>query len=148
MNHRYFTISELCFSRIALNERIKNVASKDVEDCLDTLIVKVLDPLRAAMGRPITVSSGYRCKELNDHKDIRGSRTSGHLKGHAADITLGSSEANRMMAQWIAKHLTFDQLIDESSYKWVHVSYREGNNRKQILRIKNGVTKQIKMEEL
>jgi hypothetical protein len=29
--------------------------------------------------------------------------------------------------------LTFDQLIDERDYRWLHLSYREGANRGQIL---------------
>ena len=30
----------------------------------------------------------------------------------------------------------FDQLIDESGYRWVHVSYSPGNNRRQVLHLK------------
>ncbi|MBD8981064.1 MAG: peptidase M15, partial [Bacteroides cellulosilyticus] len=29
--------------------------------------------------------------------------------------------------------LPFDQLIDEKNFAWVHVSYRERANRKQVL---------------
>jgi hypothetical protein len=32
-------------------------------------------------------------------------------------------------------HLEFDQLIDESGYSWLHLSYREGKNRYQILHL-------------
>ena len=47
MNHKRFTISELCFSQTAMERKIRNVATKEIEDNLDALIVKVLDPVRA-----------------------------------------------------------------------------------------------------
>ena len=49
----------------------------------------------------------------------------------------------------VSMHLPFDQLIDEESYAWVHVSYkRVGENRGQILRYKNKRYNVIKAEEL
>ena len=32
--------------------------------------------------------------------------------------------------------ITYDQLINEYDYSWIHVSYRSGKNRMQILSIK------------
>ena len=32
--------------------------------------------------------------------------------------------------------LPFDQLIDEHGYSWIHVSYSEGKNRRQVLHVK------------
>ena len=133
MNHKYFTISELCFSDTALDKKIKNVASKEIEDNLDALIIKVLDPTRSAMGRPVTVTSGFRCKAVNDI--VSKSKNSQHLLGEASDITLGSKELNKKMAKWIVDHLTFDQLIIENGYGLIHVSYKKsGLNRMEIRR--------------
>ena len=147
MNPKYFTISELCFSQKALEHRIKNVASKEIEDNLDALIVKVLDPTRAAMGRPITVTSGFRCKAVNDI--VSNSKTSQHLVGQAADITLGSNELNRKMAKWIVDHLTFDQLIIENGYGLIHVSYKKsGLNRMEIRRQVGNSYPIIKKEDM
>jgi uncharacterized protein YcbK (DUF882 family) len=44
--------------------------------------------LRDYTGRPITINSAYRCPEHN--KKIGGSKTSQHLLGKAADITIQS----------------------------------------------------------
>lgn len=147
MNHKYFTISELCYSDTALDKKIKNVASKEVEDNLDALIVKVLDPTRAAMGRPIKVNSGYRCRTVNDL--VSKSKNSQHLVGQAADLTLGSKELNRKMAKWIVDHLTFDQLIIENGYGLIHVSYKaSGLNRMEVRRQVGNSYPIIKKEDM
>jgi len=39
-----------------------------------------------------------------------------------------------LLFEFIRKNLPYDQLIDESNFAWVHVSYRaDGANRKQML---------------
>ena len=48
------------------------------------LVQHFLDPLREAIGKPVRVTSGYRCKALNEA--VGGSKTSAHLTGEAADI--------------------------------------------------------------
>ena len=92
----------------------------------------VLDPLREAYGKPIQVNSGFRCLALN--KAVKGSATSDHMTGRAADITGGSPKENKRLFYLIQElGLPFDQLIDEKNFSWVHVSYRKEGNRKQIL---------------
>ena len=94
----------------------------------------VLDPLREWWGKPLIVSSGYRCPELN--AAVKGSRTSQHMSGQAADIDTGDRQQNKLLFEYIKKNLPYDQLIDESNFAWVHVSYRaDGNNRKQVLKL-------------
>ena len=53
----------------------------------------------------------------------------------AADITTGSKDENRRLFAIIENELLFDQLIDEKDFSWVHVSFREGSNRKQVLKL-------------
>jgi hypothetical protein len=93
-----------------------------------------LDPIRKAWGKPIGVNSGYRCRRLNEA--VGGTPTSQHLKGEAADITTGSKEGNRRLFELIQSlGVDFDQLIDESGYKWLHISYKAQGNRRQILHL-------------
>ena len=93
----------------------------------------MLDPLREAYGKPIKVNSGYRCPDLN--LAVGGSKTSQHMLGLAADITVGNPNKNKELFNLIIKlDLPFDQLIDEKNFSWVHVSYTS-NPRKQILRL-------------
>jgi hypothetical protein len=89
--------------------------------------------LREWYSKPIIVNSGYRCEALN--KAIGGAKSSQHMLGEAADITVGSKEENEKLFDYIKDNLEFDQLINESDFSWVHVSYREGRLRKQVLEL-------------
>lgn len=128
---KYFTIEEMTKSSTATAKGIDNTPSKDIEAKLQKLIEAVLDLLREWYGKPIRVNSGYRCEALNEA--IGGSKTSQHCLGEAADITAGSKEENEKLFNYIKDNLPFDQLINESDFSWIHVSYREGRLRKQVL---------------
>lgn len=130
---KYFTIAELCRSNTADRLGINNRCKKEHVIALTALVDNVLDPLRSWYGKPLTVSSGYRCPELN--KAVKGSPTSQHMKGEAADIDTGDRGQNKLLFDYIQRNLPFDQLIDESNFSWVHVSFREGHNRKQVLKL-------------
>ena len=133
----YFTIAELIYSRDYW-KKIWNKTTPEVEQNLTALVDNILDPLRLFYGKPININSGYRCPELN--KKVGGVWNSQHLTGEAADITTGSKLENQHLARMIVElKLPFDQLSDEAGYAWVHISHkRNGNNRGQILRMKNG----------
>ena len=133
---KYFTIDELCASDTAERKKIDNTPNADARLRMQRLIEQLLDPIRASWGAPITVNSGYRSPALN--RTVGGVATSQHVKGEAADITVGSSAENKRLFDKIvelqkAGRIAFDQLIDESCYRWIHISYRAGANRNQIL---------------
>ena len=130
---KYFTMGEMMRSDTAARKGINNKCTKEDAERLKKLIENVLDPLREAYGKPIKVNSGYRCPELN--KAVGGSKTSDHMKGCAADIvgTPNTKSENKRLFELVKSlDLPFDQLIDEKNLSWVHVSHREGNNRKQV----------------
>ena len=132
---KFFTLRELTKSDTAISKGIKNVPSKSEEANLIVLVENILDPLREAYGKPIIVTSGYRCEELN--RLIGGSKTSQHRSGQAVDIRtiIDTPEENKKLYDLIIKlNLPFDQLIDEHNFDWVHVSYSP-KHRKQILKI-------------
>ena len=65
-----------------------------------------------------------------------GVATSQHLTGHAADITTGNVVDNRRLFELAQRlGLPFDQLIDESNFTWIHISYDPRRNRRQILKL-------------
>lgn len=129
---KYFTIEEMIKSSTATAKRIDNTPNQTVIDSLTKLIEAVLDPLREWYGKPIRVNSGYRCEALNEAVGSKAKKSQ-HLYGEAADITVGSKTENEKLFNYIKDNLPFDQLINESNFSWVHVSYREGRLRKQVL---------------
>lgn len=129
---KYFTIQELCASVTAKAEDIDNTPNEEHTDNLTQLVEHVLDPLRELYGKAIKVNSAYRCEALN--KAVKGSKTSDHMLGRAADITAGSPEENEKLFNLVKDNLEFDQLIDEKDFSWIHVSYRD-SNRNQILKL-------------
>ena len=132
---KYFTVAELVASQEADRRSINNRLPRELLPNMTQLIDRVLDPLREAYGRPIRVTSGYRCPELN--RVVGGSPTSDHMQARAADIvgTPNTRAENRRLFE-LAKSLDFDQLIDERNLSWIHISYRSAEeNRHQILRL-------------
>jgi uncharacterized protein YcbK (DUF882 family) len=81
---KYFTIDELIASNVAKNNNINNIPNQQEKNNLIALVDNILDPLREAYGKPIIVTSGYRCEKLNNL--VKGSKTSQHRLGQAADI--------------------------------------------------------------
>ncbi len=131
---KYFTIEELTRSAVAEARQIDNRPTSPIRLKLEQLIDRCLDPIRECWGGPITVNSGFRCPVLN--RAVGGASSSQHMKGEAADITAGSPEENRQLFEMIVSgDFSFDQLIDESHYAWIHISYADGKNRKQILHL-------------
>ena len=132
---KHFTLRELIKSDTAIRKGIKNIPNKQEEQNLNALVDKILDPLREAYKKPIIVTSGFRCEELN--RLVGGSKTSQHRTGQAVDIRTISDtpEENKKLYDLIIElNLPFDQLINEHNFDWVHVSFSE-KNRKQILKI-------------
>lgn len=146
----YFSVEELCDSSIAKKYKIDNTPSEEIRANLVYLIDHALDPLRKLYGKPIIVNSGYRCPKLNAHPEIKGSKTSDHLKGFAADIYAKNLKDNKLLFELAKKLPMFDQLINEkptglnNNPNWIHISCRREGNRKEILLYKNGVYKKIK----
>lgn len=131
---KHFTISELCHSATAKARGLDNTPTPEVVANLTRLVDNVLDPLRSAYGKPITVTSGYRSAQVN--RSVNGATSSQHLKGEAADITAGSKAENKRLFELIQSlGLPWDQLINENDYSWVHVSHKASGNRKQILKL-------------
>ena len=130
---KYFTFKEMIQSDTAKSKNIDNTPNWDEIDNLKKLIEAILDPLRQWYGKSIYVNSGYRSEALN--KAVGGSKSSQHVLGMAADIDTYNPDENRKLFEYIKDNLEFDQLIDEKNMQWIHVSYNEGHNRKQVLHL-------------
>lgn len=137
-----FTLRELTASLVASRRHIDNTPASQQVAWLQRLAENILQPLRDAYGKPITVTSGFRCPLLN--QAVKGSASSQHLLGQAADIKgfVGRTadyeqlqRENRRLFLLIQQlNLPFDQLIDEKDYSWIHVSFGP-RNRRQVLHL-------------
>ena len=131
---QHFDLSEFTRSESAKREGLDNTPTAEHLENLRVLCEKVLEPIRLRFGS-INISSGYRGKMLNHF--IGGSVNSDHCVGRAADLDMddsGSGVTNKEIFEYIKDNLEFDQLINEFNYSWVHVGYRLGANRKQVLK--------------
>jgi len=155
----HFKLSEFINSPTAKARGIDNTPTVAIVNNLKLLCIHVLEPLRQAMGVPITISSGYRCPALN--KAVRGKDKSKHLTGHAADIHLPDNTTGKIWFNWIMNNCKFYKLIWECSSEprgkssslelsrgdgelrrsqiadnkhfWIHVSYVEGECKNYIV---------------
>ncbi len=135
---KHFTLDEFIKSATATRLGIDNTPDEKVLNCIQALVDNVLEPLRVHMGRPLIVTSGFRCKKLN--KAVGGSSTSQHCTGEAVDIRSVSdkfSDNKEIFDTILDMKLPFDQLIwefgNDVGPDWVHVSFSP-KNRKQIIR--------------
>lgn len=157
-----FMLHEFVKSQTASREGIDNwPEDEEVVNNLEALCKNILQPVREHMARPININSGYRSFELEKvvcAKSIERWIANGrgtvdeylarkqHPTGNASDIEINGF-SNLELAIWIRDNLEFDQLILEffdpakgQNSGWVHVSFNEGNNRKQTLTINSNGT--------
>lgn len=139
---QYFTIDELTRSTTAKQRGIDNTPTPEIRAKLETLITNCLDPIRRIYGKPIIVSSGYRCPALN--AAVGGVASSQHTMGEAADLVPASGGSLAGIFRAAVQYGGYDQLILERSgkSKWVHVSYGP-RNRRRILAYNNGTYQDI-----
>lgn len=114
----HFTYKELTDSDEAARLGINNTPPVFAVENLKRLCA-VLEEVRLAVGKPISVSSGYRCQKLN--RVIGSKDTSQHVLGCAADIKIEGVTPDELMKVIIGAGIKFDQLIREYD-RWVHIS--------------------------
>ncbi len=130
---KYFSLSEFLNSATAKRLGIDNTPTFEIVDNLNKL-ADYLDAIREKLGKPILISSGFRCPILN--KAVGGVANSQHQKGLAADLVCADMES---LEKVLRETGGFDQLIKEhrkgSNSFWFHVSVctRNGKPRNQII---------------
>lgn len=124
----HFTLEELTFSSTACRMCIDNTPPPAVVERLKMLAAG-LEKVRAQLGAPMHIDSGFRCPALN--VAVKGAEKSAHLLGYAADFvcpTFGSPL--EIVHKLKASNIAFDQCIQEGT--WVHISF-DPRNRKEVL---------------
>jgi hypothetical protein len=132
----HFTLGELIRSDTANQLGIDN--EPKTQGLLDNLLktAQLLEEVRAACdNHPVMVSSGYRCRALNDR--MKGSYpTSPHIAGMAADFSIPAFGSPFEVARRIVSRpsIKFEELILEGFpdrrygfVNWVHIAWGRSN---------------------
>ena len=157
----HFKLKEFTKSRTARQHGINNTPPPEAVENLRALCCHTLEPLREALGLPIIITSGYRCKALNE-RITHHSATSQHMQGEAADFVVqgakfkvqGSKikvQGSKIKVQGenrrellikafrtiiLNDDIDFDQLIIYPSF--IHVSYESRDKNRHRITKANG----------
>jgi hypothetical protein len=134
---KHFTLAELTVTTTGLPNQ--PVATEIVER-LRQVCIQILEPVRDHFGKAVIVHSGYRSPAVN--KAVKGSATSQHCKGEAADFHVAGVSVFDL-ADWLSgSDIGYDQLILENfvpgstSSGWVHCSYSKRNRNMDLTKFK------------
>ena len=144
----HFELREFTESATARKHGIVNEPPPEAVENLKALCEHTLEPLREALGLPIIITSGYRCKVLNEQITHHSTRSQ-HRTGEAADFWVkgladGADGADKPASRRellirafrqiiLDEHIVFDQLIIYPTF--IHVSYvRNSKNRSKLTR--------------
>jgi zinc D-Ala-D-Ala carboxypeptidase len=136
----HISYADAIHSDIAKRNGINNYFTPDQLSRMIVLAKKVYEPLISHFNTPIYISSFFRNKEVNTL--LGGATSSQHMANNGAAMDIDSQTglvSNKQIFDYIKDNLEFDQLIWEAGNEydpdWVHVSYNEGHNRKEILKM-------------
>ena len=118
----HFKLSELTASTTARENGIDNTPPPEIVDNLSHLCEGTLEPLREEIKLPVVITSGYRCKALNE-RITHHSDSSQHMSGCAADFYVGQSSVSGVKSQVSGHHLELE--TGESPMKHETSSRRE-----------------------
>lgn len=138
----HFSLEELCATT---NKQYKDKNLEEGKKQLGKMymLAGFAERVREIVGRPMTITSGYRCPDLN--KAVGGAISSQHKLGEAIDFVCKGLTTEEIACKIATSDLKFQQLIIEHSGSkvWVHVSI---GSKREVLRYKNG--KYIRIGEL
>lgn len=89
----------------------------------DALVSKI-QTLRTRYGRPIIISSGYRCP--NHPAEIRKSKPGTHSLGLAADIVVSRSDAHRLLKIALDLGFTGVGVQQKGAGRFIHLDLAPG----------------------
>jgi len=143
----HFSIEEFTRTRHAdLQQKNIDEATQYLHYMLE--VAKELEKIRMFLHRPVHITSGFRCKELNDR--IGGSPTSQHMVGQAADFTVQDfsdiGQGLPFVFEWCRRHLDLGQLIlerPEGRKPWIHFGLPREGREPEVMVFENGAYKKV-----
>jgi len=121
-----FTLNEMVRSNTATAKGINNKPSIQHIVNATAHAALILQPLRIRVGKPVMITSWYRCPELN--AAVGGSKTSTHMTGAATDIRIAGMTPEQIIDVAKELNLPTDQIINEGFYRgqewisWTHIA--------------------------
>ena len=125
----HFTLDEFTRSTTASRLKIDNSVPDELMPNIQLTAIK-LELVRQALGKPIAITSGYRCPLLNAR--VGGVSTSAHTKGLAVDFKSSFGTPKEICQRLIDAGVQFDKLIQEHN-QWAHIGFSPSNNRQIVL---------------
>ena len=113
----HFTLEEFTRSTTGERAKINNSVPDDLMPNIQLTAIK-LELVRKALGKPIIITSGYRCPALNAR--VGGASTSAHTKGLAVDFHSPYGTPKQICQRLIDAGVQFDKIIQEHN-QWVHI---------------------------
>lgn len=116
---KYFKGWEITYSYVAEQNNIDNTPTDETIIGNLNYTLQRLNEIREGYGKPIVISSGYRCNELNEK--VGGVGNSKHQEGLAVDLKWDNE-----LLEFITNNMQFDKLIREQAgnTKWIHIQFR------------------------
>lgn len=104
----YFKFTEFTRSSKAENYGINNTPNKDETYNIKKLRFVLLDYVREKYGKPIIITSGFRCEALN--KKVKGAANSNHNYGCAVDLVARVSTYEARIAENMILYSIIDKI--------------------------------------
>jgi hypothetical protein len=146
---KHFSLRQCIYSKLATDKNIDNTPGVDVDSNpiltheyvkgnINNLMKHCVNPIVDQFS-DVVISSVYRSKRLNEAIKPPGAKDSQHIYGMAADLISIKNYESYQIFNWAVLNLAeWDQMIWEFPEKgsglrgsWIHISYKEGNNRKK-----------------
>lgn len=118
----HFTIEEIAGTS---NEQYKKLNLLKAQEQMGKMymLAGFAERVREIIGKPMIITSGYRCPELN--KAIGGALTSQHIFCEAIDFVVKGLRPEDIFNKIVTSDLKYNQIIIErnkSGSQWVHIS--------------------------
>ena len=128
----HFTLDELTHTD---HREIDNTPTQDEISNLQQL-ANFLEEVKTVLGgKPIMISSGFRCKALNDA--VGSKDTSQHRTGFAADFRVPGMTPDEVVRTIVASGIGYDQIIREFD-RWTHISVSDKPRKQALIIDKSG----------
>lgn len=140
----HFDAKEFIRSQTAARRGINN--RPNVEQFINLVyLATVLEQVRSIYNKPMQITSGFRCYELN--KAIGGSSKSKHMQGLAADFVISGIDNKNVFNAIRSSDIPYRTVIlefPESANGWIHLDINpfaeQGKTRNLIARKVNNKT--------